>query len=49
MTGARRAVKKGIKTPFRPALKKSSPQLPILNEEEVKMKLKETLLSEVIQ
>jgi hypothetical protein len=44
MTGARRAVRKGIKTPFRPALKKSSPQLPILNEEEVRMKLKENII-----
>jgi hypothetical protein len=44
MTGARRAVRKGIKTPFRPALKKSSPQLPILNEEEVRMKLKEKII-----
>jgi hypothetical protein len=44
MTGARRAVRKGIKTPFRPALKKSSPQLPILNELEVRMKLKENII-----
>jgi hypothetical protein len=44
MTGAGRAVRKGIKTPFRPALKKSSPQLPILNEEEVRMKLKENII-----
>jgi hypothetical protein len=43
MTGAGRAVRKGIKTPFRPALKKSSPQLPILNEE-VRMKLKENII-----